>query len=1140
MDIGEWLRSLGLDQYETVFRHNAVDVSVLPDLTDQDLEKLGVLLGHRRKLLRAIPALDGSSIAVAPAIASPTTAPSIPPGLASAALAPISAPEAAAGERRYLTVMFCDLVGSTAMSAQLDAEEWRDLVGAYLDDASAAVREMGGHVAKKLGDGLMALFGYPLAHENDAERAVRAALAIQRALPELNRRKVGTGKPELKARIGLETGLAVLDAAGEIYGDVANVAARVQVLAEPGAVLVTARVQRQVAGLFVAEERGTHTLQGIPEPTALFRLMRASGGGRRSGARQLTPLAGRDDEITMLTRRWERARQGDGQLVLIVGEPGLGKSRLIEEFHARLSEVPHTWVEWSCSQLLQNTPLHPIAEWGRLRFGGADVPAEGRFADLENSLTQVKLDPVENAALLAPLLDIPLSAERAMALAPEELRRRQLAALTNWVIAGARVQPVVLALEDLHWADPTTLDLLRGVAERGALAPLFVLITARPEFRAPWSTRSHHSTISLSPLDRQHVWHMVSELAARHALPRDVIEGVTERTAGVPLFVEEVTRLLLERGEQGGIQAIPPTLQQSLTARLDRLGPAREVAQIGAVIGRGFSYPLLRAIAGMADAPLQAALERLAEADILLVQGLPPDSDYRFKHTLMQDAAYENLLKSRRQVLHRRVAEALRDSAGTAAVEPELLAHHFAQAGLIEAAFEWWSKAGQRSLERSSNLEAAAFFGNALDALGKLPADRRTRELAIDLRFDLRTALMPLGEFARTLDALREAEAVAKEINDARRLGKVVASMTNLFWEMGDQERAITSGRRALEIAAGVEDGALRDMALRYLGCSYYAIGDYKGAIDVFKQAMGPRGGAAAASGSAPRPAVDRTTVTRVFLMLCLAEVGEFAEAIMCGEESLRIAQAIDNPFNLCAAQSALGRVHLHRGDFGEAGPLLEKAFEICKVANIPLLFPFVASPLGACYIGLGRLEEALPLLEQAVDHASAMRRMVEYSQWTFWLSQALLLDGNLDRAVEVAERALEFALKYQERGHQAWTLRLLGDICVERGDGAFEQAESYYKQSMALARELGMRPLQARCHLAHGILHGLVGHRDEARTAFSASIELARAMEMRFWSERVEIALKELDSATRPFREGNVWNPTRRVPGGSEMSSTG
>ena len=627
--------------------------------------------------------MKAPSPAAAPAEQSAT-----PPSAASVAQA--------AGERRYLTVMFCDLVGSTSISAGLDAEEWRDLVGAYLDAASAAVTELGGHVAKKLGDGLMALFGYPVAQENDAERAARAALSIQRALAEVNRKNAGSGKPELNARIGIETGPVVVDAAGEIYGDAPNTAARVQALAEPGAVMVTARVQRQVAGLFVAEERGTHELKGVPEPVTLFRLVRASGGGRRAGQRHLTPLIGREEEIDLLMRRWKRARNGDGQLVLIVGEPGLGKSRLIEEFHAKLSETPHTWAEFSCSQLLQNTPLHPIADWGRQRFGSADTAAEKRLADLENTLALVKLDPLENATLLAPLLDIPLPADRALALPPEELRRRQLAALTNWWMTGARAQPAVIVVEDLHWADPTTLDLLRGIAERGARAPLFVLITARPEFRAPWGVRSHHSMISLAPLNRDQVQHMVGELAARHALPKEIVDGVTERTGGVPLFVEEVTRLLLERGEQSDIQAIPPTLQQSLMARLDRLGPAREVAQIGSVIGRDFSYALLRAVAGMDDTPLQAALDRLADADILLVQGLPPDADYRFKHALIQDAAYENLLKSRRLILHRRVGETLRDKfAGTAAAEPELLAHHFTQAGMTEAAIEWWGKAGQ-------------------------------------------------------------------------------------------------------------------------------------------------------------------------------------------------------------------------------------------------------------------------------------------------------------------------------------------------------------------------------------------------------------------------------------------------------------
>jgi len=572
MDVGVWLRGLGLEKYEGKFRDNAIDADLLPRLTGDHLKDIGVsALGDRLRLLDAIAALAAKPVSPA-----------------SSRVAQTKRPELSA-ERRPITVLFCDLVGSTSLAARLDAEDWRSLVNAYLDAASKAVAAFGGHVLKRLGDGLMGLFGYPHAQENDTERAVRAALAIQRALAELARalilrdKKPGSlaldvRRDEHRTRFG-----GGLDARGEVRRVAKNFAVRLDDN-WPG-LDPDARFQlRRAPGGVIGVE-----LKGVAEPVQLFRIVRASGGGRRGGVRALTPFVGREEELAMLARRWERTLAGEGQLVLIVGEPGFGKSRLIEEFHARLKETPHTWSVWGASQLLQNTPLHPITEWGRQRFG-ADASADERLADLEGTLRLIGLDPAEYAPLLAPLVDIPLPPEHAANFPPEELQKRQMAAMTAWVLAGARSQPIVFAFEDLHWADPTSLDLLRALAERGAQAPLLILATARPEFRPPWSLRSHHSVISLAPLDRADVARMVGQIAARHALSSELIEGVSERTGGVPLFVEEVTRLLLERGEEGGAHAIPPTLQQSLAARLDRLGDAREIAQIGAVLGRAFSY----------------------------------------------------------------------------------------------------------------------------------------------------------------------------------------------------------------------------------------------------------------------------------------------------------------------------------------------------------------------------------------------------------------------------------------------------------------------------------------------------------------------------------------------------------------------
>ena len=822
MDVGGWLRGLGLGKYEAAFLDNGIGEAVLPHLTVEDLKEIGVAtVGDRRMLLAAIAAL-----------ATPTSSEPIGP-YPSPAL-PTKAPEVSA-ERRPITVMFCDLVGSTALASQLDAEDWRSLVNAYLDEASAAVTRLGGHVLKRLGDGLMALFGYPQAQESDTERAVRAALTIQRALGEMNARNAAKGASQLSARIGLESGRVVVEATGEVFGEAPNVAARVQGLAEPGTVLVTANVQRQTAGLFVAEDKGAHELKGVPAPVTLYRIVRASGG-RRSGARTLTPLVGREEELDLLRRRWERARGGAGQLVLIVGEPGIGKSRLVEEFRATLGETPHTFVELSSSQLLQNTPLHPIAEWGRQRFG-ADEPADRRLADLENTLRLIGLDPNEYAPLIAPLVDIPLPTERAAKLAPEELRRRQLAAVTAWFLAGARTQPVVLAFEDLHWADPTSLDLMQALGERVAQAPMLILATARPEFRPPWSLRSHHSVISLSPLDRADVAQMVGELAARHALSQEVVDGVSERTGGVPLFVEEVTRLLVERGEAGGLQAIPPTLQQSLAARLDRLGEAREVAQIGAVLGRDFTYALLSAVGEIDDPTLQSALDRLAGADLLIVDGAGAQPNYRFKHALIQDAAYDSLLKSRRQALHRRVAELLRDQPERAAAEPEVIAHHFTEAGLDDLAIEWWGKAGDQALHRSAFQEAIAHLGKAIAmadkaagaALKPAAGDAAVSSQRLKLQTDYGQAVMWSKGFAaeETKAAFSRAkELTAKGDDFAERFAAAHGQWT-ISLMRGELRSARELAARFLQAAESAGRAVEAGVARRGLALICYSAGDF-------------------------------------------------------------------------------------------------------------------------------------------------------------------------------------------------------------------------------------------------------------------------------------------------------------------------
>ena len=803
---------------------------------------------------------------------------------------------------------------------------------------------------------------------------------------------------------------------------------------------------------------------------------------------------GRDEELDLLTRRWERARKGEGQLALIVGEPGLGKSRLIEEFHGRLGETPHTWVEWSSSQLLQNTPLHPITEWGRQRFG-ADLPTEQRLADLEHTLRLIGLDPSEYAPLLAPLVDVLLPEDRAAKLAPEELRRRQLAAMTAWTLASARTQAVVLAFEDLHWADPTSLDLMRTLAERGAQAPLLIVATTRPEFRPPWSGRSHHSVLSLSPLDGVQVAKMVSELSARHALPRDVVEGVSERTGGVPLFVEEVTRLLLERGEQGGAQSIPPTLQQSLAARLDRLGSARETAQIGAVLGRGFSYALLQSVAGLDEGALQSALERLAEADILFVEGDRAQATYRFKHALIQDAAYDSLLKSRRQALHAQAAEILRESESP---ESEAIAHHFTEAGLDDLAIEWWGKAGDQALRRSAFQEAISHLGKAIamaDRAGATAQQATAGSAAPHLGMtQLQTAygnalIAARGHGApETMEAFARARKSASGDEDA--LGRFAADYG--LWVgsyvRGDLPSMRTHAASFLAGVAARPDSPEAGVAHRVLGTTHCFAGEYEEAREHLERAL-----------TLFQPGRDDDLAFRFGQDAGIAAMCYLAIASWPLGNVRRAVSLVDGAHERLASVAHIGthpyaKLHaamfeLMRGDRARAAENGSEAARLAREHDLPLWRAYGVFFEGLATAELGVLGEGLSDMRHGAESLRHQDLLNFDGLLKIALADAETRAGDPDRAVATLDEALATADRLGYGAFEAELNRTRGEILLECDPANPAPAEEAFQAAIAVAKRQGTRSFGLRAALSLAKLYQSTGHAADAQTVLAPAL---------------------------------------------------
>ena len=731
--------------------------------------------------------------------------------------------EATDGVRRHLTVLFCDLVGSTPLSQQLDAEEWRNVIAQFQESVATVIARFGGHVAKKLGDGLLIYFGWPIALEDDPERAVRSGLAIVDAMVPLNAKLVAAGGTRLAVRIGMHTGAVVIADGGEVFGETANIAARVQTAAEPDTIVITAATQHLVAGMFVVEDRGPQVLKGVREPVTLYRVVQPSvvqRRGHRSAARGLTHFVGREDEMRLVLSRWERAREGEGQLALVVGEPGIGKSRLVEEFRARIKNDVHLWIECAGEQFFENTPFHAVTQILDQGLGWrGDESKEERVSQLERSLELAGMKLAEAVPLIAEMLNLPIPEKYPpLMFAPDQKRKRLLANLAAWVLNVSRLQPVVIAMEDLQWVDPSTLELTQTLVEQAATAPLMLLYTARPEFHAAWPMRGHHAQITLNRLNDRQTREMVAGVAARAAMARDMIDAVVKRTDGVPLFAEELTRLILEGGGRTIAREIPATLYDSLTARLDRLGPAREVAQVAAVLGREFSYELLQAVSLIPEAELQSALTKLADAELIYTRGIAPEATYQFKHALVQDAAYEALLKSKRRQLHRHVAQTISGRfAALAEVQPEILARHWTEAGEAEPAIAAWKKAAEAANARRAFKESEEGYRQALAMLYTLPEspERDASEL------DLFSAFVQLLTIIRGYSAPESVEAAAHARALAEKGGNLVQLIQQGFWSWGnvlvsgDYPSAVALADQLLDLAQ--REGSHTSLAVGHL-----------------------------------------------------------------------------------------------------------------------------------------------------------------------------------------------------------------------------------------------------------------------------------------------------------------------------------
>jgi predicted ATPase/class 3 adenylate cyclase len=1042
----------------------------------------------------------------------------------------ITSKAALEGERKQVTVLFADLRGSMEMLADRDPEEARKILDPVLERMMEAVHRYEGTVNQVMGDGIMALFGAPLAHEDHAVRACYAALTMQESVKQYAQTVRSQGV-EPQIRVGLNSGEVLVRTIGSdlnmdysAIGQTTHLAARMEQFATPGTIRLTAATFRLVEGYIDVTRLGPIEIKGLVDPVEVYE---ATGAGlvktrlESAVARGLTRFVGRDVELNQLSKALDRARSGHGEILAVVGEPGIGKSRLFYEFVHSARAQDCLILTGSSLPYGKSAPYLPVIDLLKTYF---QIEPRDDASTMEKKVARKLPDTTlsSTTAALLTLLDAPVDDARWRRLDPLQRRQQTLDAIKRLLLVESRVQPVILVFEDLQWIDSESQALLDNLLESLPTLRVLLLVNYRQEYQHGWANKAYYSQVRMDPLPRDSAQCLVEALLGSDSALGQAKRLLIELTDGNPFFLEESVLFLIENHVLKGVRGayrlakditsiqVAPTVQVVLAARIDRLPPeAKRLLQAAAVVGKDVPFALVRAVTGTDDDALRRNFGDLQAAEFLYETRLFPEVEYTFKHALTHEVAYRSLLDGQRRALHSQIVAAIeRLYADRLDEQVERLAHHAFCSEVWETAARYLRQAGAKAAARSALQEAVTYFERALTCLERLEKSPERVEEAIDIRFALKFALTPLGEYWRTFDLLRETEALAETLGDQRRLGRVSAYMSDYFRLLGEHERAVEMGHRALRIAETLGDPALEVPTNTYLGLVYYAQGSYRRATEFFeknvKYLLGER-------------TYDRLEMpqlpavhSRAWLGCCLAELGSFADAMAMTHAGTRIAESVDQPVSLAVAYFGVGNVYCRMGDAVEAIAALERGLEICRQYNLQLWFPVIAAALGSAYTLSGRVGDALSHLEQAVERSSAMKRMGLHSIRLVALAEAYLAAERVGEAMDLGHQALAFARTHKERGNEAWSLRLLGEVTSHPSVLA-DDAQDHYHDAMRLAGELGMRPLLAHCHLGLSRLHWRAGRRTVTERHLTTAATLFRAMDMEFWTRQTEAELTSL-----------------------------